>query len=82
MFNKDVATGECSSTNHSSTGPSSAWTVSELPNEEEPAQCYLWDVFETCTKDEEQILMSGSAIVRDYILVGQISSNSTNSTQL
>jgi hypothetical protein len=48
--------------------------------EEEPAQCYLWDVFETCTKAEEAILRSGDAIVEDFILVGQIGGNSTNGT--
>jgi hypothetical protein len=71
MLNKDVATGTKSYRGYSSTGPSSAWSKSEMPHEEPPAQCYLWDVMETCTKEEEVILRSGKAIVRDFILVGQ-----------
>jgi hypothetical protein len=69
MFNKDVATGKVSSTGYSSTGSASAWSKSELPEEHGPAKCYLWDVMETCTKEEEVVLRSGSAVVRDYILV-------------
>jgi hypothetical protein len=80
MFNKDVATGEVSTVNYSSTGPNSAWTKSVLHLEDEPAQCYLWDVFETCTKAEEAILRSGNAIVKDFILVGQTGGNGTNGT--
>ena len=80
MFNKDIATGKVTSVNYSSCGSSSAWTESVLHLDEEPAQCYLWDVFETCTKAEELILRSGDAIVEDFILVGQIGGNSTNGT--
>jgi hypothetical protein len=77
MFNKDVATGKVSSTDYSSTGSSSAWSKSEIPEGHGQAKCYLWDVMETCTKEEEVILRSGLAIVRDYILVGQETTNST-----
>jgi hypothetical protein len=80
MFNRDIATGNVTSIDYSSSGPSSAWTESVLHLEQEPAQCYLWDVFETCTKAEEAILRSGDAIVEDFILVGQIGGNSTNGT--
>jgi hypothetical protein len=71
MFDKDVATGRRSSRGYTSSGPSSAWSKSELPHQEGPAQCYLWDVMETCTKEEGAVLRSGKAIVKNYILVGQ-----------
>lgn len=80
MFNKDVATGEVYAANYSSRGPSSAWSASVLQLDEEPAQCYLWDVLETCTMAEAAILRSGSAIVKDFVLVGQIGGNGTNGT--
>ena len=80
MFNKDVATGNFSSAGYSSCGPSSAWTESVLHRHEEQAQCYLWDVFETCTKDEEAALRSGSVIVEDFILVAQRGGNEANDT--
>jgi carboxypeptidase C (cathepsin A) len=69
MFNKDVATGQVPSADYSSKGSSSAWSKSEIPKEHGPAKCYLWDVLETCTKEEGVLLRSGKAVVRDYILV-------------
>jgi hypothetical protein len=69
-FNQDVATGKITSgSGYSTIGPSSAWSVSEVPTLAK-AQCYLWDVLETCTTAEAAILLSGNAIVEDYVLVG------------
>lgn len=80
MFNKDVATGRVPTANYSSCGSSSAWTESVLHPDEKPTQCYLWDVFETCTKAEEAILKSGDAVVENFILLGQVRGNGTNGT--
>jgi hypothetical protein len=78
MFNQDVATGKITSdSEYSTTGPGSAWSVSKVPRPGK-AQCYLWDVLETCTAAEGAILLSGNAIVKDYVLVGV--KNGTNST--
>lgn len=79
MFNKDVATGQNPAANYSSCGSSSAWTESVLYPDEEPVQCYLWDVFETCTKAETAVLRSGTAVVKDFILVGNFGGNDTSS---
>ncbi|KAF2621155.1 alpha/beta-hydrolase [Macroventuria anomochaeta] len=79
MFNKDVPTGEVAAADYSSCGSSSAWTESVLHLDEEPAKCYLWDVFETCTEAEKVILRSVNAIVKDFILVGEVGGNGTNS---
>jgi hypothetical protein len=71
MFGKDVATGKVDCTKkYASSGSSSAWTTSELPKEQWKAKCYIWDVLETCTKEDEAVLRSGNAIVKDWILVG------------
>jgi hypothetical protein len=79
MFNKDVATGKVAATSeYSSTGPSSAFTLSQLPPDDGEAQCYLWDVLETCTAAQGALLRSGNAIVEDFILVGSV--NGTNRT--
>lgn len=72
MFNKDVATGKEDTTReYSTTGSSSAFTPSEYHFESEEADCYLWDILETCTQDQKAILRSGKAIVKDFVLVGQ-----------
>ncbi|KAH7082743.1 Alpha/Beta hydrolase protein [Paraphoma chrysanthemicola] len=82
MFNRDVATGtiDTSSREYISEGRKSAWTRSEIPEGYGQAKCYLWDVLETCTPEEEEILYSGRAIVKDYILVGVEGGNGTNGT--
>jgi len=80
MFNQDVATGQQPSTSeYFTSGSSSAWTPSILPSVDEIGiqQCYLWDVLEPCTPAQAAVLLSGNAIVEDYILVG-VSNGTTN----
>jgi len=72
MFNTDVATGKqvTAGTSYSSTGSQSAFTKSEVPPPEGPAPCYLWDILETCTSVHKQIINNGTAIVKDFVLIG------------
>ena len=70
MFSNDVATGSQSNVQLSTVGPSSAWTASPLPPPEAEPQCYLWDILETCTPAQKQILKNGTAVVKDFVLVG------------
>lgn len=78
MFHQDVATGKVATiSGYATTGPSSAWTPSEMPPHEEPAHCYVWDIFETCTREEMRILGNGSAITENFILVGSTRSDGT-----
>lgn len=77
MFNKDVATGKIADTGYTSAGLTSAFTKSETPPPEADAQCYLWDILETCTKLEKQVLKNGTGIIEDFILVGHKMSNGT-----
>jgi hypothetical protein len=87
MFNQDVATGQPgqqpSTSKYSGSGPSSAWSPSRLPSVDEIGiqQCSLWDLLETCvllcTPAQAAVLLSGNAIVEDYILMG-VSNGTTN----
>jgi hypothetical protein len=72
MFNTDVSTGNasCVQDEYATKGPRSAWSKSELPKEQGTAKCYVWDVLETCTKEEEAVLRSGNAVVKDWVLMG------------
>ena len=77
MFNKDVATGTTSSSNYSSTGQP---TIANITNEVHPGHeryCYLWDMMETCVPEEYVMVMGGSAIIKDYILLGYTALNGT-----
>lgn len=79
MFDKDVATGEVTiSDDYASSGPAS---VEGITNEVSPGHeryCYLWDMLETCLPEEYAMVMSGSAIIKDYILLGYTAPNGTN----
>ncbi|KAH8659941.1 Alpha/Beta hydrolase protein, partial [Xylariales sp. PMI_506] len=85
MFDLDVATGtlatNVSSSSddgsdgaiYSTTGSSSAITLGTKNTPvsfEAQAQCYFWDILETCTPSEKAIFSNGSAITEDWILVG------------
>jgi hypothetical protein len=75
MFGTDVATGKNAAAGYSSTGLSSAFTQSKTPQKEGEAQCYLWDILETCTGPQKQVLKNGTGIIENFILVGQKTSN-------
>lgn len=75
MFNTDVARGKNPSANYSTKGPSSAFTKSEVNAQPGQSPCYLWDILETCTKSQKQILQNGTAIVENFIPVGQKQAN-------
>lgn len=72
MFNKDVATGTMeSSDDHSTVGPSTTW---HIKNEVFPAPqpvCYILDAGSRCTEDQWALVENGTAVVKDYVVVGR-----------
>ena len=79
MFNKDVATGKVPASGvgqgsgYSSRGSASVEHIkNEMPPAQGRAECYLWDMFETCTSDQTERMRNGSAITRDYIMIGHV----------
>jgi len=84
MFNKDVATGNLSTScsDYTTKGPSSSFQVkNELPPPLETA-CYLWDVVTTCEVDQYLALMNGSAEIVDFMIVKPRGSGGALSTSL
>lgn len=39
-----------------------------MPPAEAEAECYVWDILETCTLEEKKVLASGKAITENFIL--------------
>jgi carboxypeptidase C (cathepsin A) len=70
MLGADVATGTASASGYVSEGLASAWSESEVAGPGEEAECYVWDILETCTPAQVAVLASGKAITKDFILVG------------
>ncbi|KAK3988700.1 Alpha/Beta hydrolase protein [Cladorrhinum sp. PSN332] len=83
MSNKDVSTGTrpTASRNgkcYATTGQASVANIrNNLPAQEE-SECYLWDIFETCTEEQGEMLGNGTAITRDFVMVGYTKSDGTD----
>jgi len=72
---QDVATGSislgtgCDSENYTTTGPSSILDVKNVLPVSLPIQCYLWQLSTTCTPDQVEAVINGTAVVKDYIVI-------------
>ncbi len=72
MFSTDIATGKISTASgtYSSSGPSSVFNITNQVPVHPQAECYLWDIFQTCALEQTAMLRNGTAILRDYIMIG------------
>ena len=87
MLNKDVATGKIptagSSNDYSTHGPSSSDQIKNNLPPSPPANCYLYDIGNTCTVDQLTAILKGTAEIVDFRVVkpagggGPISAGST-----
>ncbi|KIX10249.1 uncharacterized protein Z518_01330 [Rhinocladiella mackenziei CBS 650.93] len=72
MSNVDVATGKFSTrgTSYSSKGPSSSFAIKNTIPTHPARTCYFWDILETCTPSQTEMIRNGSAILEDFVMVG------------
>lgn len=73
MFGQDVATGEVTvDPTYQTTGANTSLTGDvDVPIEFSTySDCYLWDILETCDRFQAALFNNGSAITRDFVLVG------------
>jgi hypothetical protein len=74
MNNIDIATGQRSTLQsgpdvYASSGTNDTLSIKhDLPPEPQPT-CYILSLQSTCTKDEQQAVINGDALIRDYIVV-------------
>lgn len=74
LFNRDIATGRidtaCNSS-YSTQGPASTWQIkNKVPMSPEP-QCYILSLESTCTSDQINSVVNNTAIIKDWIVVGE-----------
>ena len=75
MTNLDVSVGKVSTTKvkyYHTNGPSNVFSRKNKVPTFQPAQCYLWDILETCTKDQGNVFLNGTAITKDFVMVGVV----------
>jgi hypothetical protein len=81
MFNKDIATGIIPVFDQLATiGPSSTFHVkNKIPDRPEP-RCYTLSP-KTCTREQYASLLNGTAIVKDFFVVGNVENVSRSGAQ-
>lgn len=73
MAGSDIATGQIlTEADYSTAGPSSSFCIKNTVPQPPKPLCYTWDVMETCTPPQAALLANGTAIVRDFIMVGYV----------
>lgn len=74
LFNRDIATGRINTARNSSYsthGPASTWQIkNKVPESPEP-ECYILSLEETCTSEQINSVVNNTAIIKDWIVVGE-----------
>jgi Serine carboxypeptidase len=83
MTNRDIATGNVSTTddpNYSTTGTSSTWQIkNEVPDSPAPT-CYVRALRASCTDDQIESVLNGTALIQDWIVVDNNTSTLADGT--
>ena len=83
LTNKDIATGNVSTTDnktYSSTGTTSTWQIkNEVPDSPAPT-CYVRALLASCTEDQIAAVVNGTALVRDWIVIDNNTATLSNGT--
>lgn len=81
LFNKDIATGTIDLTDDYTTeGPRSTWHIQNdvLPQPE--PECYILEAM-SCTVEQLEMAFNGTAVFKDWILVGKEADDSVNNDE-
>ncbi|KAK5688402.1 hypothetical protein LTS10_000380 [Elasticomyces elasticus] len=73
VFGKDLSSGRLPTTgqfnNYTTDGPSSSFAIKDvLPAPPNPI-CHMYDVSGTCTTDQYEALVDGSAVIKDFVVI-------------
>ncbi|PIB03093.1 Carboxypeptidase S1 A [Cercospora beticola] len=88
MTHRDIATGTIDlndyaierGNQYSTTGPSNTWWMKNDVLPQTPHQCYVLDQASRCTEEEKKCIEDGTAIVKDWILIGRTSDSNGTAT--
>lgn len=78
LFNRDIATGEIDTAANSSYGTQGPSNTLSTRNEDPPepkGMCYILDPEATCTSDQREAILNGTALIHNWVL---IDSNTTD----
>ena len=84
LSNLDIATGRISALQNGSfyrtEGPSSTWPIKNKVPEKPAPTCYIWSLENTCTDEQIDGIINGSALIRNYIVMDKDTVSLLNST--
>ncbi|KAL8700597.1 MAG: hypothetical protein Q9201_005361 [Fulgogasparrea decipioides] len=85
IFGQDIATGNINvnaNQNYSSEGPLSSLDTRQAPPENPYGhQCYVLALGATCTDEEVEMVLDGTAVVHNYILINGNSTGGSNGSE-
>ncbi|KAJ1329872.1 Serine carboxypeptidase [Microdochium nivale] len=74
----DVATGKvstesCSGRLYSTEGPASVFDLHNVDSRPQgPSECYFWNMFRTCTRQQIGLAKAGKAVFEGYVMTGYV----------
>ncbi|KAN0087104.1 Alpha/Beta hydrolase fold [Elaphomyces granulatus] len=75
LSNLDIATGKISTSQNGSQyrteGPSSTWQIKNKVPEKPAPTCYILSLRDTCTDEQIEGVVNGSALIRNYIVMNK-----------
>ncbi|EAQ88636.1 hypothetical protein CHGG_05255 [Chaetomium globosum CBS 148.51] len=79
MFDKDVATGQKSTSHdeYSTDGPDNVFDITGAVPSHPVSECYLWNIIQSCTELQTDLLRNGTAILKDFIMIGYHAADGT-----
>ena len=78
IFNRDIATGTLDTARnatYSTTGLADTWSVKNVAPESDPPVCYTYNPLSTCTDDQLESVVDGSALIQNYIVIDNYTSH-------
>jgi hypothetical protein len=75
MSNLDIPIGKVSTTkvkDYHTNGPSSIFSHKNKLPHYDPVKCYMWDILETCTPEQQSVFADGRAITQNFIMIGTV----------
>jgi hypothetical protein len=70
LDNKDMSTGKFPLFDtYKTPGPSNTWHIKNIPPPKPDPVCYILSP-ETCTNEQFETVMNGSAIIKNFIVIG------------
>jgi hypothetical protein len=79
MFDRDIATGKTKISKqrkYKTRGPASSFHIKHVLPEPLQPICYVWAFTTTCTKEQITWMKQGTAIVKDFVVVGHTNQKS------